>query len=108
MQILLTGATGFLGQRIAASLVEHGHRVRALVRRDLRELAALGIEQMHGQVAAYDAVCRAADGCDAIVHAAGSSDSLASIEQLYAWCLRADRRAAPAAHPLRCGGHRCR
>jgi dihydroflavonol-4-reductase len=83
MQILLTGATGFLGQRIAASLVEHGHRVRALVRRDLRELAALGIEQMHGQVAAYDDVCRAADGCDAIVHAAGSSDSLASLEQLY-------------------------
>lgn len=83
MQILLTGATGFLGQRIAASLVEHGHRVRALVRRELRELAALGIEQTHGNVAAYDDVCRAADGCDAIVHAAGSSDPLASIEQLY-------------------------
>jgi len=25
MQILLTGATGFLGQAIAAALKEHGH-----------------------------------------------------------------------------------
>lgn len=83
MQVLLTGATGFLGQRVAASLVEQGHRVRALVRRELPELAKLGIEQRHGQVTVYDSVCAAADGCDAIVHVAGCSDPLASIEQLY-------------------------
>lgn len=83
MQILLTGATGFLGQSIAAALHEQGHRIRALVRRDSRELSALGVEQRHGQITAFEDVCAAADGCEAIVHAAGCSDSLASIEQLH-------------------------
>ncbi len=83
MQILLTGATGFLGQAIAASLHEQGHRIRAIVRKESRELAALGVEQRHGQISAFEDVCAAADGCDAIVHSAGCSDPLASIEQLH-------------------------
>ncbi|MFA7319904.1 MAG: NAD-dependent epimerase/dehydratase family protein [Dokdonella sp.] len=83
MQILLTGATGFLGQAIAAALKEHGHKVRAIVRHESRQLAALGIEQRHGQVTAFEDVCAAAEGCEAIVHAAGCSDALASIEQLH-------------------------
>ena len=83
MQILLTGATGFLGQAIAAALHEQGHQVRAIVRKESRGLATLGIEQRHGQITAFEDVCAAADGCEAIVHAAGCSDSLASIEQLH-------------------------
>ena len=83
MQILLTGATGFLGQAVATAVKEHGHQVRALVRRENRELAALGIEQRYGQITAFEDVCAAADGCEAIVHAAGSSDPLASIEHLH-------------------------
>ena len=83
MQILLTGATGFLGRAIAESLVEQGHRVRTILRRDDRPLAALGVEQRFGQITAFEDVCAAADGCEAIVHAAGCSDPLASIEQLH-------------------------
>lgn len=83
MQILLTGATGFLGQAIAVALKDQGHSVRAIVRTDSRELAKLGIDQRHGQITAFDQVCSAADGCDAIVHSAGCSDPLASIEQLH-------------------------
>ncbi|HOX71652.1 MAG: NAD-dependent epimerase/dehydratase family protein [Dokdonella sp.] len=83
MQILLTGATGFLGQAIAVALKDQGHAVRAIVRSESRELARLGIEQQHGQITAFDQVCAAATGCDAIVHAAGCSDPLASIEQLH-------------------------
>ena len=83
MQILLTGATGFLGQAIAAALREQGHDVRAIVRKESRELAALGVQQRCGQITAFEDVCAAADGCEAIVHSAGCSDSLASIEQLH-------------------------
>lgn len=83
MQILLTGATGFLGQAIAASLLEKDHRVRAIVRKESRELATLGVEQRFGQITAFEDVCAAADGCDAIVHSAGCSDPLVSIEQLH-------------------------
>jgi 2-alkyl-3-oxoalkanoate reductase len=81
MQILLTGATGFLGQAIAASLIEQGHRVRAIVRRETNALAKLGVEQRYGQATVFEDVCVAADGCEAIVHSAGCSDPLASIEQ---------------------------
>lgn len=83
MQILLTGASGFLGRSLAAALLAGGHQVRALVRSDSRELAELKIEQMHGQASAFEDVCAAADGCEAIVHAAGCSDPLAGIEELY-------------------------
>ena len=83
MQILLTGATGFLGRAIAESLVQQGHRVRSILRRDDRPLAALGVEQRIGQITAFEDVCAAAEGCEAIIHAAGCSDPLASIEQLH-------------------------
>ncbi|MCB1576286.1 MAG: NAD-dependent epimerase/dehydratase family protein, partial [Xanthomonadales bacterium] len=83
MQILLTGATGFLGRTITAALLEQGHRVRALVRSENRELAKLGVEQRIGLATEFESVCAAADGCEAIVHAAGCSDPLASIEQYH-------------------------
>lgn len=83
MQILLTGASGFLGRSIAAALLGGGHKVRALVRTNSRELTGLGIEQVHGQASAFEDACAAADGCEAIVHAAGCSDPLASIEELH-------------------------
>lgn len=83
MQILLTGASGFLGRSIAAALIGGGHQLRALVRSEHRDLATLGIEQVRGQATAFEDVCSAADGCEAIVHAAGCSDPLASIEELH-------------------------
>ena len=33
LQVLVTGATGFVGSRLAAALVEEGHDVRAMTRR---------------------------------------------------------------------------
>ncbi|MGB0134481.1 NAD-dependent epimerase/dehydratase family protein [Dokdonella sp.] len=83
MQILLTGASGFLGRSIATALVDGGHQVRALVRTENNGLASLGVQQVHGQATAFEDVCAAADGCEAIVHAAGCSDPLASIEDLH-------------------------
>lgn len=88
MQILLTGATGFLGRAIASALAARGHRVRALVRRELRESGLQGVEQKHGNAAVFEDVCAAASGCDAIVHAAGCVDPLATLEQLYEANLR--------------------
>ncbi|SFN33096.1 NAD-dependent epimerase/dehydratase family protein [Dokdonella immobilis] len=83
MQILLTGATGFLGRAITTALLEQGHRVRALVRSENRELGTLGVELRIGLATEFESVCAAADGCEAIVHAAGCSDPLASIEQYH-------------------------
>lgn len=83
MQILLTGATGFLGRTIAANLIARGHTVRALVRKQDPELAKLGVEQRHGNASAFEDACATATGCDAIVHSAGCVNPLASIEQFH-------------------------
>lgn len=36
MEVLLTGATGFIGSRLLGALLDEGHRVRALVRRPVQ------------------------------------------------------------------------
>lgn len=83
MQILLTGATGFLGRAVATTLAARGHSVRALVRNEHAALAAAGIEQVRGSVSGFDDVVAAATGCDAVVHTAGCADPVASIEVLH-------------------------
>ncbi|GAA4639287.1 hypothetical protein GCM10023196_100340 [Actinoallomurus vinaceus] len=67
--ILITGATGKTGASAAATLLAHGHHVRALVHRtDERSdrLAAAGAEVVVGDLLDLDAVTRAAKGIDAI------------------------------------------
>lgn len=69
-QILVTGATGFVGRRLVKALLADGHRVRALVRQMDDELTQLGVEQRLGGMEAIDDSL--VDGCDAIVHGAAS------------------------------------
>lgn len=71
--VLVTGATGFLGARLAAMLRERGDRVRALARptSDLRRLADLGVELVEGDVSEPESVVRAAAGCRLVFHCAG-------------------------------------
>lgn len=73
MAYALTGATGFVGTRLARLLVEDGHRVRALVRAPerARGLADLGVELVPGDLAdaaSLDALCA---GAEALFHVAG-------------------------------------
>jgi nucleoside-diphosphate-sugar epimerase len=76
MRILVTGATGFVGSHAAAALVGRGHAIRCLVRdrsRLERALAPRGIaceDVVVGDVTDADAVSRALEGCDAVLHAA--------------------------------------
>jgi 2-alkyl-3-oxoalkanoate reductase len=69
MRVLVTGATGFVGGRIAARLRERGDEVLAAVRTPSNDLAALGVEQLEVGLA-VDAEHLA--GIDAVVHAAAS------------------------------------
>lgn len=70
--VALTGATGFIGRHIARDLVRHGWRVRALLRRDDAELAGLGVEPVHGDLADEAALARLVAGVDWVVHGAGT------------------------------------
>lgn len=70
---LVTGATGFLGGHLAATLVSRGYRVRALSRRTsgLDVLERLGVEVVRGDLADLSSLVRAASGVAIVVHAAG-------------------------------------
>lgn len=73
MKVLLTGATGFLGEHLVAALQAHGHEVRALVRATSRTeaLEGAGVEVRVGRLDAPTELAAVAAGVDAVVHAAG-------------------------------------
>lgn len=75
MEVLITGATGFLGRALAARLVREGHRVRALVRAGCdpaarARLGALGVVERAGAVTDEASVRAAMAGAAAVVHCA--------------------------------------
>jgi nucleoside-diphosphate-sugar epimerase len=71
---LVTGATGMLGSYIVRQLITSGCAVRALVRRpgDAAWLRDIGAELARGELADSASLRAAADGCDAVFHAAAA------------------------------------
>ena len=73
MRVLVTGATGLVGNNVVRQLLERGDDVRVLVRDPSdRALASLPIDVRQGGIEDRDAVVRACEGVEAVVHAAGS------------------------------------
>lgn len=72
MNMLVTGATGFVGANLARHLLEQGHHVKALVRpsSDQRAIAGLDLEIASGDICDQASVARAAEGCELLFHAA--------------------------------------
>ena len=72
MAILVTGATGLVGNNLVRTLLERGSSVRVLVREgsDPRPLAGLPVEVAYGDVRDPEAVRRASQGVEGVIHAA--------------------------------------
>jgi dihydroflavonol-4-reductase len=73
MRVLLTGATGKVGNALAHALVDRGDDVRALVR-DLaraRQVLPAGVEPVLGDVTEPASVAAAAAGCELVFNAMG-------------------------------------
>src|SRR5438874_6717585 len=71
-QVVVTGATGFLGEHLCRVLVERGHTVRGLARTRSAILADLGVEHLRGDVLSGPELDRALDGVSAVFHLAGA------------------------------------
>ncbi|MFB7450171.1 NAD-dependent epimerase/dehydratase family protein [Streptomyces sp. NPDC056194] len=73
-RILITGATGFIGGRVAATAAASAEpaRVRLLARRPLTPPAAPGVEVAPGDLRDPDSLRRACEGADVLIHCASA------------------------------------
>ncbi len=69
---LITGASGFIGGRLAERLASEGYPVRALARRssDTARLASLDVEIVPGDLSDPSSLARAVEGCRHVLHCA--------------------------------------
>jgi nucleoside-diphosphate-sugar epimerase len=78
VSVLVTGATGFTGGHLAATLARRGETVRALVRPrsrarfDRSPLPALGVQAVDGDLGDPASVRHAADGVEVVYHIAAT------------------------------------
>lgn len=105
MRIVLTGATGFIGSRLAARLQADGHAVLALVRCEGAPLP-LGAERCVGALDDLNFLRGALSGADAVVHVAGQTKAFTARgffrvnEELTSALAEGVRRFAPECAPL--------
>jgi nucleoside-diphosphate-sugar epimerase len=72
MRMFVTGATGFIGGRLAVQLRERGDEVVALVRNPAKagRLQEIGCELVEGDLSSTDVMREAMKGCDGVFHVA--------------------------------------
>lgn len=68
---LVTGASGFIGERLTQKLLNDGWRVRVLVRRESKLASLQPCEQIIGSINDMEVLSSACEGVDAVFHLAG-------------------------------------
>lgn len=110
LRVLVTGATGYIGGRLAPRLLAAGHRVRALAR-DPAKISdvpwAADVEVMRGDLndpASLEAACRDVDVVYYLVHSMAGGGDFADAEQRGAKNLAAAARRAGVGRIVYLGG----
>jgi nucleoside-diphosphate-sugar epimerase len=81
---LITGATGFIGGRLAERLAREGRAVRCLVRAsgDTTALERLDVELVVGDLTDADSLARATRDCDHVLHCGALVSDWATVEEI--------------------------
>jgi len=82
--VLVTGATGFIGGRLAARLAADGRPTRCLARagNDTAQLERLDVEVARGDLRDAASLRRAVDGCASVVHCAALVSDWATVQEI--------------------------
>ena len=106
MNILVTGATGFVGSHLCRALVEQGHRVRALHRptSSLALLKGIPAELVEGDLFEPDSLALAARDIDIVYHCGGRVGSWTDAEEMAASHVEGTHNILSAAR--QCGARR--
>ena len=101
MKVLVTGATGKVGNALASALLERGEDVRALVRDPERAVAVLpsGVEVARGDVTEPSTLPPAVAGCELVFNAMGLPEQWFADEGIF------DRVNAAGSGDLACAAH---
>ena len=85
MEVLVTGATGKVGNAIASALLDRGEAVRALVRDPQRAASVLpaGIEPIRGDVTDAESVATATEGCELVFNSMGMPEQWVKDEAIF-------------------------
>jgi nucleoside-diphosphate-sugar epimerase len=83
LKVLVTGGGGFLGKGIVRELLKRKYVVRSFSRNDYPELVALGAETVKGDLKDLDAVSKAVEGSDAVIHTAAKAGVWGSYQDYY-------------------------
>ena len=100
MEVLLTGATGFLGANVARHLLARGDSVRVTVRDTSSGLCLAGLDVQRVRVGLQDTdqLARSLEGVEGIYHVAGTWDpSPAGRERMWSVHVDATRSLCEAA-----------
>ncbi len=83
-RFLVTGASGFIGGRLAARLAGEGHPVRCLVREhsDTSALDGLDVEIAVGDLTSARSLAHAVEGCESVLHCGALVSDWASTQQI--------------------------
>ena len=82
-RVLVTGAAGFVGRHLCATLGAHGHAVHALVRTPVRVAGASRVSVV-GDLVVFDAWREVLADCDAVIHLAALTHASA-LDDSAAW-----------------------
>src|SRR5512138_2909777 len=101
MRIAITGGTGFIGRHLARDLISHGHEVILIARGQYtrNSQSVEGAALFTIDVNDTENLARAFEGCDAVVHCAGTSveDSQQTFHRLHVEGTRSAVTAAEGA-----------